>query len=361
MVSPATGYSRHVRRLAVLIALAAGVALAPLPATLVESIYAARAYPVIQRAVTWFSNLVPFALFDLAAGALLTWIVFAVARVVAGHTAWARALVEVVVRVATLAAVAYLVFLVTWGFNYRRVPLKDRLHVDAARLSQGALLSLSRETVARVNALHAPAHAGGWVAPGIVDHALALAFERAQQDLGVTTLARPARPKWTVLDPYFTRAAVAGMTDPIFLETLVASDLLPFERPFVIAHEWSHLAGRADEGDANFLGWLTCLRGTASHQYSGWLFLYGEALDALDPAAQREVAVDLAAGPRADIDAIRERLLRHVSPVVQQTGWRAYDQYLKANRVERGAASYGDVLTLVLGTRVAEGWRPALR
>jgi hypothetical protein len=43
------------------------------------------------------------------------------------------------------------------------------------------------------------------------------------------------------------------MTDPFFLETLVASDVLPFERPFLVAHEWSHLAGIADEGEANFV------------------------------------------------------------------------------------------------------------
>jgi len=59
------------------------------------------------------------------------------------------------------------------------------------------------------------------------------------------------------------------MTDPYFLETLIASDLLPFERSFVAAHEWSHLAGIADEGEANLAGWLTCLRGGVPHSIAG--------------------------------------------------------------------------------------------
>ena len=100
------------------------------------------------------------------------------------------------------------------------------------------------------------------------------------------------------------------MTDPYFLETLVACDLLPFERPFVVAHEWSHLAGIADEGDANFVGWLTCLRGSASHQYSGWLFLYGEVVAR---ARRRATAArrrrTLAEGLGPILTAIRERLL----------------------------------------------------
>jgi hypothetical protein len=199
------------------------------------------------------------------------------------------------------------------------------------------------------------------VAATSLDRDLADAFARAQRDLGIRRPAIPARPKHTVFDFYFRRAAVSGMTDPYFLETFIASDLLPFERPFVIAHEWSHLAGIAEEGDANFLGWLTCLRGQAAHQYSGWLFLYGEAMEAVNPATARAIGAALEEGPRADLLALRARFLAHVSPTVQAAGWRVYDQYLKANQVERGAESYADVVRLVLGASFSPDWVPALR
>jgi len=39
-------------------------------------------------------------------------------------------------------------------------------------------------------------------------------------------------------------------------------DVLPFEVPRALAHEWSHAAGFGDEGDANLIGSLTCLRST---------------------------------------------------------------------------------------------------
>jgi hypothetical protein len=42
-------------------------------------------------------------------------------------------------------------------------------------------------------------------------------------------------------------------------------------------------------------------------------------------------------------------------------GWRVYDSYLKANRVEAGAASYGEVVRLALGARLASGWQPLSR
>jgi hypothetical protein len=154
---------------------------------------------------------------------------------------------------------------------------------------------------------------------------------------------------------------VAGMTDPYFLETLVASDLLPFERPAVIAHEWSHLAGITDEGEANFVGWVTCMQGAARDRYSGWLFLYDELSGALPGPAMKNIAASLGPGPRADLLAIRARLQRNINPTVAMAGWRVYDSYLKANRVEEGAASYAGVVRLVTGTAFDSNWLPRLK
>jgi hypothetical protein len=94
--------------------------------------------------------------------------------------------------------------------------------------------------------------------------------------------------------------------------------VLPFERPFVVAHEWSHLAGIADEGEANFTGWLACVRGSAPNAYSGWLFLYGELARVVSASDRASLSGALAAGPRADLRAMRERYEREVSPGVSR-------------------------------------------
>jgi len=168
----------------------------------------------------------------------------------------------------------------------------------------------------------------------------------------------PGRPKRTILDPYFRRAGVDGMTDPFFLETLIATDVLPFERPQVIAHEWAHLAGINDEGEANFVGWLACLRASSAAQYSGWLFIFRELGQSVPGEARKLITASLGPGPRADLRAINDRIIRNVNPRISAVGWSVYDSYLKANRVEAGAASYGEVVRLVVGTRLASGWDP---
>ncbi len=337
-------------------------ALVPMPPRAVEAIYSNGAYLAIQPRVTAASNFVPWALIDaLLVIVLGGWLVALIRDLARGaRGGWIRALAAIAVRTIVAASVLYLAFLTTWGLNYRRVPLAEKLQFDAAGASPEAARTLLAAAVDCLNALYERAHAAGAVAD-VTNSPLAAGFGRAQRDLGARRVARPGRPKRTLLEIYFRRAAVDGMTDPYLLETLVTGDLLPFERPFVVAHEWSHLAGYADEGEANFVGWLTCLRGAEADQYSGWLFLYGELVATVSGADRAELASRLAAGPRADRRAIAERLRRNVSPQVAAAGWRVYDRYLKANRIEAGTASYAGVVRLVLGSRFGSEWTPLLK
>ena len=335
-----------------LLLIAGAAAVAPIPPAVVERVYSTGVYPVLQRAVTTFSNAAPFALIDLLMAFLVLWLaVLAAASWRLFRPAAKRRPVRLLAGLIVPCAAAYLAFLVLWGFNYRRLPLEEKLPFDAAAVSPEAARALADVTVARLNALHATAHVAGW---GDVDPSLSAAFAAAGRAAGATGTTVPGRPRRSLLDWYFRSAAVAGMTDPFFLETLVASDLLPFERPFVIAHEWSHLAGFADEGEANFVGWLTCLGGSVPVQYSGWLSLYAEMVGGLPRRDRAAVAARLEAGPRQDLRAMADRLTRNVNPSVSAAGWRVYDRYLKANRVEDGAASYARVVRLALGTQVGQ-------
>jgi hypothetical protein len=341
---------------------AAGVAFAPLPPSLVERLYSTGAYLRIQRLMTSSSNLVPFALFDaLIIATVAAWLIAFGVDMARHRGAWMRVAVHLVRRTVVWAAGLYLAFLLIWGLNYRRVRLADKLQFDAQAVSPAGAASLATTSVDELNALYEGAHASGWFELTAIDPSLAASFARTQHELGALTAAVAGRPKTTLLDLYFRRAGVAGMTDPYFLETMVERDLLPFERSFVVGHEWAHLAGYADESEANFVGWLTCLRGSIGDRYSGWLFLYSELSRAVRPADRAAVSARLAPGPRADLKAIGDRIRRQVSPAVSAAGWQVYDRYLKANRVEAGAASYAEVVRLALGARFGPDWTPLLR
>jgi hypothetical protein len=272
-----------------------------------------------------------------------------------------RTLASVSLDTVAICGVLYLWFLAAWGLNYRREPLREQLDFHEDRITREALRELALKNTAALNSLYHDAHAEGW--PSLHDTTAVLrpAFVRAQQDLALTWTATPARPKRTLFNFYFTRVSIDGMTNPFVLETLANQTLLPFERAATVAHEWSHLAGYADESEANFVGWLVCMRGTRAVQYSGWLALYGTVTDALPRSDREDIAGRLEQGPRADLAAISERVRSQAIPVASRAGYALYDRFLKANRVEAGIRSYSEVLRLLLGTKFTDDGVPIRR
>jgi hypothetical protein len=320
-------------------------AFAPIPAWTVERWYARGIYPVLQNLLTSATNPVPFALFDIlwvgaaAAGATVAYRCIQTAG-------WRRGAFRLAIVSAHATAIVYIAFLAAWGLNYRRVPLIEKLAFDPARVTRAAAVSFGEANAATLNARYAKAHE----AAGSIE-SLSAAFQETVLALGATREIVPGRPKPTLLGGYFHETAVAGMTDPFLLETLIAPDLLDVERPFVIAHEWAHLAGYADESEANFVAWLTCQRGDAAAQYSAALAMIGYQMP-------KKGALDV--GPRIDIYAISYRYSR-TNEALRFAARRGYDKFLKANRVERGVESYDAVVQLILGTGLDANGNPLFR
>ena len=334
-------------------------ALAPLSPSVVERWYSTGLYPRLQHVVTPISNLIPFALFDVLTIGIAVLVIGAMVRSIrrARQTRRFSGLLVTIGHIVVGAAAAYLIFLVLWGFNYRRVPIAERLVLERTTPSADAARALGEHAVEQLNALHSQAHAEGDTPPWL-DASLRAAFDRAQGFLTDAPRALPGRLKPTIYGPYFRWTSVDGMVNPFALEVMGNPDLLPLERPFVAAHEWAHLAGYADESEANFVGWLTCLQGDARAKYSGWMFLYWQLSGEIAATDRTRLAGLLESGPRRDIDDIAERLRRGRWPLLQRSSWQVYDQYLKANRVEAGVRSYGLVVTLILRARFEEGWKP---
>ncbi len=277
------------------------------------------------------------------------------ARGLARKRRWWNAAFDVV----ALAGAVYLVFMTTWGWHYRRMPLATRLDVRAEGLTSARVRELADTATYHLNSLHAAANKTPWPAAHEWATRLAPAFDAAQRALGVQPPALPAVPKATALGPWFVRAGIAGMTNPFQFDVMLTPDALPFEVPALLAHEWGHVAGFAREDEAGFVGFVTTQQGDAQARYSGWLEVYVRLLTALPRAERQAIHARLAAGPRADLEAV-ERRLERVSPAAQHVAWTGYDSYLKSNRVREGLDSYDGVVTLMARARFDEHWRPAV-
>ena len=339
---------------AAVVALALALAVLPVPAGWIEHWYSRGFYLRLQPIVSRVTALSPVALFDLAVLGLLAAFVWWGVRS-CKTDGFAGMLRLLAVRLAVTASVIYLWFMAAWGLNYRRVPLQEQLAYDSTRLTRDRAVQFARAAVDQANALRP----SGATVP-VDDQSLADALFEVQRRLGVERRARPTSANRSLLELYFRKAAIDGMTDPFFLEIIVNPDVLPSERPFVLAHEWAHLAGYADESEANFVAWLTCIRASEAARYSGWLSAYQHVSSGLPPQDRRALAGALSSAVRADLAAERARF-ELSSERVRVAARGAYDTYLRANRVDEGIASYNAVVRLMLGVAFDGEWNPERR
>ena len=347
--------------------LALALVLIPVPGWIVEELYSRDTYPWMQSVLTTITNMLPFALLDallLGAAAAAVYRVIRLFNAVSQRGLF-NAMGEGIRRVIRFAAVVVILFCFAWGFNYRRTPLE-------AALEGGKTAELTVDTLRA--AVGDAASLASRLRPLIREHkeqsyddiatSLLPPMNEALGKLRRPALAEPGRPKHSVvLTPFFTAAGVSGMINPLGLESVVSSDLLPYERPFVLAHEWAHLSGQADEADASAVGWLACMLGEPAFAYSASLYLIMEAGAPLPADHRRTALARLDSGVRADLDAIYVRLQRQ-HPTVQRASSRVYDEYLKANRVADGRASYGRAVSLIMTSPLRDalaGYDPARR
>lgn len=346
--------ARVVRGWIVAPVVAAALLLVPMPAEFVEAYYSRGVYPRLQQVVTLVSNFVPLAVLDILIGIA---VLFVLLRIVllfgtVGSHGVIAAIWEGARRLLRGAAILVIVFVCMWGLNYRRPPLEASLGEPPA------------PTVSTLTAAISDANALAASLRSTLGDDRDLTYAQAADRLGApmsTALAevdrevrfRPGRPKYSLLlTPFFTWAGVNGMLNPFALESVVHPELLPFERSFVLAHEWAHLTGQADEAEASAVGWLACMRGDGATAYSASLYLILEAGGALPRDARTKAFAALDEGVREDLQQIAERMRRQQHPRVQRATSRVYDEYLRANQVEDGTASYGRALTLILSPKL---------
>lgn len=326
---------------------------APLPRGWIEHDYANGTFAAMNRALVPLVDRIPFALSDLEGalvlGALTVWWVRTLRHAPRGRKL--RTALALVAHTAGVVAVGIVLFELAWGLNYRRTTVVARVDYSEARVTDEAVARFSERIVEILNADVAAAHGE------TLDRAkLRAAFEPLVRRLGDDWDVAVSVPKTTVLQPYYDAAGIGGQYSPFSFETLLNASFLPVEAPRALAHEWAHVGGFTNEGDANYIGTLACLRSDDPLiRYSGAFWTYGDL-----PEAQRK---RLKLDPRvtADFRASRERFLRHYKPRIFAMQWRFYDRFLRSNGVAGGVASYGFFLKLLVGTPVDDQGLPVVR
>lgn len=327
------------------IALGVLTLLLPANAAWVEDVFANGVYPQWQHATFPLTNSAPWSLGDVAVVlgiALLVWRAPIWFRRRSNLARWRR-IALTLVEILGVLGLYYFWFEASWGWNYNRAPIETRVRYDAAAATPLAVDALRARAMRQMNRLAPLAHARA-NAP-FPEAQLYEAWLPVVQAGGDRWTPQTGDAKPTLFDPFMNATGTSGFINPLTLNVQLASDLLWFERPFSLAHEWSHVAAYAREDEANYLAIVACTRSQDPVlAYSGWLelFLYLPPLQKYD----KKMFV-----PQVwtDFDQLRKRNAQRINARLAQMSWHTYNTYLKSNHIASGVANYNEVTRLYVG------------
>lgn len=263
---------------------------------------------------------------------------------------------------AALAGGLVFFFYVIWGFNYDRIRLEKRLGLETPGLGAAELATeaaWAAGAAAEFRAAIPRASDAVLTAPDLppgLESDLRRALSKVLNGLGYPT---PGRVRVRIFHPggWMMRFASSGIYIPYFGEGYAAGSILPWEKPFTMAHEMAHGFGLTAEGDANFLAFLACdASGDPFVRYSGFLSYWGYVSSELARAAPAEFKAlweKLPPGMKADIQAVRENWNRYRGVLTRISG-RVYERYLRSQGVREGMMSYSRFVNLVAAWKKAK-------
>ena len=325
----------------------------------IEQHYSESIYQTIRRAISAVTSLVPssvaeWILYALVIGIPLLLIIRFV-QLLLGKIAF-RKLGSTVASILLAAGIILNLFYVTWGLNYFREPLSERMGLSVEQRSVDELEEFVLNTAAEAKKLRATLHedANGVFSP---TESTSEIFSRMPQ--AYATLAErfpvfqadPTRAKQIFWSRGLSWQGISGIYIGLTAEPNVNVDQPPLLLYQAAAHEMAHQTGIASENEAEFTAYLACLSSSDLNvRYSGLVYaliVSGNAL--FDADSARYLAATETYG-----DAIWRDLVAYSAywdsfdGEVKQNADRRNDAYLKHNSQPSGILSYGESVDLLL-------------
>ena len=331
-------------------------------------IYTTRIYPIIGSLLSPISGLFPFALGDLFIALSIVWVFFYPIY----EIKWRKQLAKrffflaakrgcypkkkvVFGRVAEYLLWVYAWFYIAWGLNYSQPNIYCRTGMKPVEVSEAKFREFAYRYADSINYLSEEFN--GMVDDGLknrVRDAVLKGYNEIGAKEGINApFNQHPHAKTMLFTPLSSMSGVTGSMGPFFCEFTLNGDIRPHDYPAIYAHEFAHLLGIANEGEANFYSYIVC---TASSdkavKFSGYYHIFFHVLrNVFDILGEKE----------------GEKFLKYIRPEIIQLAksdrnyWLSkrckvldaaqdfiFDLYLRGNHVAEGRKSYSGVVGLIL-------------
>ena len=331
-------------------------------------IYTTRIYPIIGSLLSPISGLFPFAVGDIFIALSIVWVIFYPIY----EIKWRKQLAKrffflaakrgcypkkkvVFGRVAEYLLWVYAWFYIAWGLNYSQPNIYCRTGMKPVEVSEAKFREFAYRYADSINYLSEEFN--GMVDDGLknrVRDAVLKGYNEIGAKEGINApFNQHPHAKTMLFTPLSSMSGVTGSMGPFFCEFTLNGDIRPHDYPAIYAHEFAHLLGIANEGEANFYSYIVC---TASSdkavKFSGYYHIFFHVLrNVFDILGEKE----------------GEKFLKYIRPEIIQLArsdrqyWISkrckaldaaqdfiFDLYLRGNHVAEGRKSYSGVVALIL-------------
>uniref|UniRef100_UPI004029263D DUF3810 family protein n=1 Tax=Segatella hominis TaxID=2518605 RepID=UPI004029263D len=348
-------------------------------------IYTTRIYPIIGSLLSPISGLFPFAVGDIFIALSIVWVFFYPIY----EIKWRKQLAKrffflaakrgcypkkkvVFGRVAEYLLWVYAWFYIAWGLNYSQPNIYCRTGMKPVEVSEAKFREFAYRYADSINSLseerrvkseetafddQRESQFNGMVDDGLknrVRDAVLKGYNEIGAKDGINApFNQHPHAKTMLFTPLSSMSGVTGSMGPFFCEFTLNGDIRPHDYPAIYAHEFAHLLGIANEGEANFYSYIVC---TASSdkavKFSGYYHIFFHVLrNVFDILGEKE----------------GEKFLKYIRPEIIQLAksdrnyWLSkrckaldaaqdfiFDLYLRGNHVAEGRKSYSGVVGLIL-------------
>ncbi len=325
----------------------------------IERYYSEGIYQHIRRVISALTSLVPFSiaefvLYGLVIGVAAT-ILTRLIQLLFRKIRFSR-MVGSIVSILLTGGIIINLFYVTWGFNYFREPLAQRMELPVSARSIDELEAFVIRTAVEAQLLRETLTENE---EGVFDpkENKGELFARLPQAYGTLSdqfsmfQSDPTRAKQILWSTGLSWQGISGIYIGLTAEPNVNADQPPLLLYQAAAHEMAHQTGFASENEAEFVGYLACMRSNdAVVRYSGLaysLIVAGNALFEADK--ERYLAATELYGDAIWRDfSAYSAYWDEYSGDIRQNADRRNDAYLKHNSQPSGIKSYGEAVDLLL-------------